>query len=918
MHKDARSLVIAEAYKLQSVKVIEELNSSLSGLAGPEAGVRFERCGPNELQGKKKATALVIFFRQFLNPLVYILAAAATIKVVVKGPLDAFMIIAVLLFMAVVGFIQEYRAGRSMDALLKLSAPKAKVKRNGRVCVVPAQELVPGDIILLEAGDKIPADGRLLEAASLKINESSLTGESIPVDKNADVIVQEVALGERKNMVYCGTAVASGRGQAIVTATGMNMEIGKIASAIQGIKDEKTSLQKNIEQLGATLVWIVVGVCFVLVLLGFWKGMNGSEVFMLAVAAAVAAIPESLPAVVTAVLAMGMQRMVRHNALIRKLVAVETLGSTTVICSDKTGTLTVNQMTVREIFVEKKTIEVSGDGYQPSGDFFHKAVKVRNFDSVDLELCLRIGLLCNDAVLTEKEDSYEVIGDPMEGALVVAAAKAGMNKEDETNRYPRLDEIPFQSDRQYMATLHGDGEKRIIFVKGSLECILSKAAYCVTRGKKELLTEALRSEFMNAADTMAGKSMRVLAMAFAECDSCVNRLNEKDVDGQLILVGFCGMIDPPREEARKAIAACQEGGIKVVMTTGDNLVTGQAIAAALGIQGKESFTGTQLNGISDQELAKKVIDVSVFARIEPLHKLRIVQAFKSQGAIVAMTGDGINDAPALEAADIGVVMGITGTDVAKEAADIILTDDNFATIVTAVEEGRAIFNRLRNVIFFLMTTCFGELFSLILAILFTGQASLVPLQILWINLITGALITIPLGLEPHVGDEMSYPPRDSRVGLIYPGMLKRIVILASMLGIGAFLVFLWTLRHYELHEARTMTFCSIVAFEWLMAFNARSDEHTIIRLGFFKNPWLFVAILAGVALQMPVIYIPFLHRFFDTVPLKGFEWGIVLIPGVSIFIIESLRKFFAPKFYSAGKWNLNKPTPIAVPRGVNP
>ncbi len=896
------NIVIAEAYKHRSEELISALYSSVLGITETDAHERLQRYGSNELQGKKKVTAIVIFFRQFLNPLVYILVAAATIKAVVKGPVDALTIIAVLLFMAIVGFIQEYRAGKAMDALMKLSAPKAKVKRGGFVRVVLAREIVPGEIILLEAGDKVPADGRLLEAASLKINEASLTGESLPVDKNIAAIEKEVSLGERKNMVYCGTAVVSGRGQAVVTQTRMNTEIGKIAAAVQGIKEEKTSLQRSIDQLGKSLIWIILGVCGVLVLIGFWKGMNAVDVFMLAVAAAVAAIPEGLPAVVTVVLASGMQRMARHNAIIRKLVAVETLGSTTVICSDKTGTLTLNQMTVREIFVDGKTIEVSGYGYNPSGEFSHKAIQIKSSDFDGLELFLRSGLLCNDASLSKEGDSYAVIGDPTEGALIVAAEKAGMNKTGENERYPRLDEIPFQSDRQYMATLHSYGAKKIIFVKGSLERILPKAAYCFKQGKKELLTEALRSEFMNTADAMAGKAMRVLAMAFAEYASGGDSLNEKDIEGQLTLVGVCGMIDPAREEAKQAIAACHGGGIKVVMATGDNLMTAQAISSWLGIKGNISFTGRQLTEMSDQELREKVMDVSVFARIEPLHKLRIVQAFKNQGAIVAMTGDGVNDAPALEAADIGVAMGITGTDVAKEASDVVLADDNFATIVTAVEEGRAIFNRLRNVVFFLMVTCFGELLTLVLALLFTGQAPLVPLQILWINLVTGGLISIPLGLEPRVGDELSFPPRDPRVGLIYPGMVKRIAVLASMLGIGAFLVFLWTLRHFELHEARTMAFCTIVVFEWLVAFNARSDEHTIFHLGLFKNPWLFGAILIGVALQMMVIYIPFMHRFFDTVPLEGFEWGIALLPGISIFIIETLRKLFVPKLYSTGKW----------------
>ena len=880
---------ISNAYKMSADEVISALTSSISGLSEQEVSRRLIQYGPNKLEGRKKASAITLFFRQFLNPLVYILVAAATIKAVVKGPLDALTIAGVLLFMAVVGFIQEYRAGKAMDALLHMAAPKAKVKRNGSITVIDAAQIVPGDVIVLEAGDKAPADGRLIEAASLKINESSLTGESLPVEKTTQPIRGDMSLGERKNMVYAGTAVVIGRAAAVVTATGMQTEIGKIAAAVQGVKEEKTSLQKSIDRLGTTLIWIILGVCTMLVVLGLSKNMSAVDVFMLAVAAAVAAIPEGLPAVVTVVLAAGMQRMARHNAIIRKLVAVETLGSTTVICSDKTGTLTQNRMTVQELFTGGATIRPDKQGFDMKKD-------------PGAGLCLRVGLLCSDASVTEKDGARTVLGDPTEGALVLAALDAGMTPDEEKARYPRVSEIPFQSERQYMATLHQDGEKKLIFAKGSLERLLPKAAYFIKDGKKQPLTDSSRAEFTKAAENMARNAMRVLTLTYAEASSAADTLTERDLEGSLVIAGLCGMIDPPRDEARKAVAACHGGGIKVIMATGDNLVTGRAIATQIGLKGSLSLTGSQLSGMTDAELAAQIEDVSVCARIEPLHKMRIIQAFKGRGHIVAMTGDGVNDAPALEAADIGVAMGITGTDVAKESADMVLADDNFATIVTAVEEGRSIFNRLRNVLFFMMVTCFGELSTIMLSIIFTGESPLTPLQILWINLVTGALIAIPLGLEPRVGDELLNPARHPKAGLIYPGMIARIGVIAGLLGTGAFLVFFWTLRHYEIHEARAMAFCSIVVFEWLVAFNARSDEHTIFKLGFFKNPWLFGAVVTGAALQLLVIYTPFLHRFFDTVPLKGFEWGIALMPGLSIFIFETLRKLAAPRLYAAGKW----------------
>ncbi len=903
-HDDQRHFHdMTDAYQRQIEAVYSALGTSRDGLSESEAQARLARQGSNLIAGRKRATAFGLFFRQFLNPLVYLLVGAATLKAVVKGPVDALTIVGVLLFMAIVGFIQEFRAGKAMDALLQLAAPRAKVRRNGQLAVIEARELVAGDVVVLDAGDQVPADARLIEAVDLKVNESSLTGESLPTNKQTERIDHEVPLGERKNMIYSGTPIVLGRGQAVVTATGMRTEIGRIAAAVRGITQGKTSLQKSIDQLGHSLVWIVLGVCVVLITLGLWNRLSPVDVLMLAVAAAVAGIPEGLPAVVTVVLATGMQRMARHSAIVRKLIAVETLGSTTVICSDKTGTLTLNQMTVQTIFADGQMIEVSGQGYRPDGGFSSGGMKVTIEAGSTLDQCLRVGLLCNDAIWRPEGDGYAVVGDPTEAALIVAAAKAGMDKAGQEARYPRRQEIPFQSQRQYMATSHGGIDAGMVCVKGSLERLLPMAGRQMRQGRSVELTEADRAEWLAAAESMGGKAMRVLAIATAENPVDGETLSEQSLQGRLSMVGLCGMIDPPRQEAKEAIASCHRGGIRVVMVTGDNIHTGQAIASELGIRGRLSMSGTQLAEMSDEQLHQTVEDTGVFARIEPLHKLRIVRAFQNRGHVVAMTGDGVNDAPALEAADIGVAMGITGTDVAKESADMVLADDNFATIVTAVEEGRAIFQRLRNVVFFLMTTCFGELLSLTLAMAFVGEASLVPLQILWINLVTGALVAIPLGLEPQSGEELDWPPRDPKVGLLYPGMLLRIGALSSLLGIGALMVFVWTLRHYEIHEARTMTFCSIVAFEWFLALNARSDRRTVFQLGLFGNPWLWVTLGAGFVLQGMVIYTPFFHRFFDTVSLRPFEWGIAILPGLLIFAIETLRKRIAPGLFSAGQWS---------------
>lgn len=889
------------AHHLEIDRVLAELKSSANGLSAAEAAGRLGAYGFNLLVSRDRPTPLSIFFRQFLNPLVYILVVAASIKAYVKGPLDALVIIGVLLFMAIVGFIQEMRAESAMASLLRLSAPKAKVLRNGSVEIIESRLIVPGDIIILETGDKIPADARLSEAVTLKVNESSLTGESLPVLKKTSILLSDVPLAERKNMVFMGTTVAYGRGKAVVVATGMKTEIGRVAGAVRAIRKDKTSLQKSIEYLGHTLIWIVLGFCAVLFALGLWKGMNFTEVFMLAVSAAVAAIPESLPAVVTIVLAMGMQRMARNQAIIRKLIAVETLGSTTVICSDKTGTLTLNQMTVERLFTHDQWIEVSGTGYDITGEFTRGGKPFAYSDDQAISQLLKTAVLCNDARLVKGDAGADIQGDPTEGALVVLAAKAGLDKATVEKDAPRLLEIPFESEKQYMVTLHRETVNRVARVKGSLEKILPMAGHYLDSGRVVSLTENVRQKFMNAAESMSKNALRVLAFAYAEVISEADNLSDDMYRGKLILAGLCGMLDPHRDEVVQSIKQCHGGGIKVVMATGDNKVTAGAIAKAVGIKDGEVWTGQDLQKISDDELAKKIEGVSVFARIEPLHKLRIVQAFKNRGHVVAMTGDGVNDAPALEAADIGIAMGITGTDVAKESSDMVLADDNFSSIVTAVEEGRAIFNRLRNVLLFMLTTCFGELLVLLLGVLFIGHAPLVPLQILWINLVTGAIMAIPLGMEPRVGDELDYPPRSSRVGLLYPGMLFRVAFLSGMLALGSLAIFVWAYDIYELHEARTLAFCAIVMFEWLVAFNARSDQRTIFQLGLFKNRPLFIALLVAIPLQLIVVYTPFLHDPFDTVPLKAGEWGLALMPGLAIFLIETLRKIFFPRLFNKGK-----------------
>jgi len=897
-------------HNLSTGEALEAFGSRRSGLTGDEASSGRMRYGPNELKGKKKTPPLIVFLRQFLSPLIYVLMVAAIISLIVEHFIDAGVILGVLFLNAAIGFIQEARAEKAMEALIRMAAPRASVRRDGAIKVIPAREVVPGDIVLLETGDKIPADARLIEVSNLKVNEAMLTGESMPVDKHTDAIHEDVPMPERKNMVHMGTIVNYGRATAMVVRTGMATDIGQIATAIQEIKSEKTPLQKNISKLSRYIVILFLGICALLVAVGLLQGLDWLEIFLLAVAAAVSAIPEGLPTVVTVVLAVGMHIMARRNAIIRKLVAVETLGSATVICSDKTGTLTRNEMTVQRLYVDGQTIEVTGEGYIPQGEFRRDGQTIDLQNEPSINLVLRIGMLCNDSFLTRRDNDEccDIYGDPTEGALLVAATKAGLNKEKLEKAFPRLDEIPFQSEKQYMATLHPRDGGRVVYVKGSVEKILALSKYKLKGKQPTPITGKDVDTIMQANDAMARQALRVIATAYAELPSELEDLKDEHIRGNLVFVGLAGMADLPREEAKEAVRLCKQAGIRVVMITGDHKVTAESIARQLDLPAGRTVTGSELKQMSDEELYEQVEDISVFARIEPLHKLRIVNALKSHGHVVAMTGDGVNDAPALKAANIGIAMGITGTDVAKEGSDMILADDNFASVVAAVEEGRVIFNRLRNVLFFLLSTNLGELLALTLALLFVGKAPLLAVQIIWINLVTDTTAAVPLGLEPKVGDELKQPPRHPGVGLVFPGLLLRIAFMATFMGVGVFLIFRWAEPRMSLEEARTITFCTMVAFEWFRAFNARSGQYTIFRLGIFRNRWLLMSTAVAISLQLFVVYTPFMQVAFSTVPLTLDKWGIALLAGVSLFIIEETRKALFPRLFSLGQWRPLKET----------
>ncbi|MBX7065921.1 MAG: HAD-IC family P-type ATPase [Parachlamydiales bacterium] len=859
-----------EWHLLSSDETIQGLKTTPHGLSEKEASFRLKGEGPNQITGSKGPTVWKVLFDQFFSPFVIILVVAVAIKFVVSSHMDAIVLLLTLCLMVLIGFFQEWKAEKAIAALKQLTAHKCKVKRDGQVKIIPSEWLVPGDEIFLEMGDKVPADARLLEAKNLKIDQSMLSGESLPCEKDAETRVGMVPLSDRANMVYTGTVVVYGKAVAIVTATGMNTELGKIATSLEEIQPEPTPLEKSVKSLGHWMLALIGMAIAFFVVVSFYKGLSWVDIFLLGVAAAVSAIPEGLPAAFSITLATGMHLMAKKHAITRKLSAVETLGSTTVICSDKTGTLTLNQMTTAEI--------ATHDGKMAFN-------QIRTPGHV-LSKMLQIGTLCNDALLSKEG----AIGDPTEAAILRAADHFGVRA-----NLPRMGEIPFLSENLYMATQHIDKDKQIVCVKGAPEKILSFCSSVLSEREVLPLNQEAKKRIQDQISEMTDNALRLIAVAYIEAPHFLEPFTEESFRGRLVFTGIFGLIDPPRKEVIAAIEECKKAGVRVVMITGDNPNTALAIGRMLHLPPGDAMTGTEIESSSDAALIEKIGKVSVFARVEPKHKLRIVRAFQSQGHVVAMTGDGVNDAPALEAANIGVAMGIAGTDVAKESADIVLSDDRFDSIIAAIEEGRAIFNRLRNVASFLITASFGELFGLILTVFVLGVAPLTPLQILWVNLISGSIVAIPLGFEPKTGAEMKQPPRSPRSRLLYRGMVYRICWLGLVLGLGAFMIF------YET-RARTIVLTSLVCFEWLIAFTLRSEETPLRKLGLLKNPHLLIAIGSALLLHLCILYIPFFQKVFGTTALGLKQWGIALIPGVFIFLMEWARKEFFPHLFSAGKW----------------
>jgi Ca2+-transporting ATPase len=884
MHTSHTSPFIPHTRTVQDV--LKELQTSeATGLSQEEATKRLLEHGPNELTASKQIHWWELLLEQLKNMLVIILIIAVALSAFLGHEVEAIAIGVIVLFAVLLGFIQEFRAEKAMEKLRAMAAPAATVIRDGAEKEIPAKEVVPGDIVILKTGDKIPADGRLIEAVNLKADEASLTGESVATEKHTDPLSDPaLSAGDKKNMVFAGTAATYGRGKFVVTSTGMHTEFGKIAGLLQTVKTEDTPLQKNLDLVGKRLAQIALVIVVIISVLGFYRGEPLLEIFIFGIALAVAVVPEALPAVVTISLAIGVQRMVKRHALIRRLPAVETLGSTTVICSDKTGTLTKDEMTIRQIWTDGDFIDVSGAGYEPTGQFSIKGQKTEPSSTV-LEL-LQGGVLSSDAKLTKEGDMHDIKGDPTEGAFVVAAAKANMFREELDKAFPRVGEIPFSSETKRMTTLHKGESGHVAYAKGAVEIVLESCTRKWGKHGEEPLADEDRKKILDAAKEMAKNAMRVLAVARK------GGSNLKDAEGGMKFLGLVGMIDPPRKEAKDAIRLCKQAGIKVVMITGDHPVTAEAIARELGLLTTEKVvTGAELEKMDETTFDREVESIGVYARVSPAHKLRVVGALQKKGHIVAMTGDGVNDAPALKKADIGIAMGITGTDVTKEAAAMTLTDDNFASIVAAIEEGRGIFGNIKKYLMYLLSANIGEIGLMTGATILGLPLPLSAVQILYINLATDGLPALALAVDPPEKDLMNRPPRNPRVGIF----TRPVVLLMIIGGMWSMLANL-SLFHWSLlsgkgeSEAMTMCFLCLVLIEFFKAYSFRSDRHSIIK-GMFSNTWLNTAIGWEFVLLMFVVYLPILHIPFDTFSLPLEDWLVLLPVAFSIIPVLEIAKW---------------------------
>jgi P-type Ca2+ transporter type 2C len=888
-------------HTLAEADVAQALQADLtSGLTSAEAVRRRQLFGPNALAESKSRSVVSILVDQFKSLIVALLIAATVVAFALGENVEAIAVLVVIVLNAIVGFLTEWRADQALNALERQAAPSAQVLREGQERQIPAAELVPGDVVILAAGDRVPADGRVVESVRLQADEAALTGESQAVSKTVELVAERNApLGDRVNMAFLGAVVTDGRGRMLVTATGARTEMGRIGTLIEEAGSRETPLERKLQQLGNGLVGVVIVLCGVIVLAGWWRGNSFLSMLEVGISLAIAAVPEGLPAVTTMTLAIGMQRMARMGALIRRLPAVETLGSTTVICTDKTGTLTRNEMTVQALQLADRRIEISGTGFSAQGDFLENSRTIDARADAQVALALRIGVLCSDAKLNAGDDGPAILGDPTEGALLVAAAKAGINKDELEQEFPRIAEIPFNSDSRRMTTVHQTPEGRIVaYVKGAPAVVTGASINMLHASGVVPMSDRARQETLERGRELAGRALRVLALAYKELPE---NYREDDLANELVFVGMVGMIDPLREEAKQAIETCRQAGIRTVMITGDQEATAAEIGRQLGLdrdlhgRPRRTAHGRDLADLGADAWRKLAAEVGVFARVAPEHKLRIVEALQAEGEVAAMTGDGVNDAPALKKADIGIAMGIKGTEAAKEAAAMVITDDNFATIVRAVEQGRIIYANILRFVHYLFSCNLAEILVVFIALTLGWPLPLGALQILWLNMLTDVFPALALAMEPSSPDVMNRPPRDPRERLMRPRFVWLIAWQGLLLAAATLLAFYVGMHWYGKQgdgqpHAMTLAFMTLALSQVFHAFNARSPRRSAFTSRLFTNAWLWAAVVVCLTLQIAAVYAPFLQAVLKTTTLTGGDWAIVLACSlVPLAVVELVK-----------------------------
>ncbi|MGB8951442.1 MAG: calcium-transporting P-type ATPase, PMR1-type [Candidatus Aminicenantales bacterium] len=886
-------------WHLDIQEVARQLATDLSsGLSSQEVQARLAKYGPNQLLEKKGRSPLSIFLEQFGNFIIWVLIGAAMVSGFLREWVDALAIIAIVILNAILGFIQEHRAEKSLLALRKLSAPSSRVIRENQRQVIPSSGLVPGDLIELEAGDHIPADARVVwHTPNFAVLEASLTGESTPVMKTTLVLEErEVPLAERANILYLGTAVVSGKARGVIVETGMETELGRIAGMIQSIERETTPLQRRLEHFGRWIIYLCFGIVGIVFLLEILRGGKLIDMFLTSVSLAVAAIPEGLPAVVTIALALGVQRMVKRHVLIRKLPAVEALGCATVICSDKTGTLTKNEMTVRVVYTHSGLFHVTGTGYDPKGEIVFQDNPVKTQDFPDLMHCLTCGILCNSAELKLEGDKYKIIGDPTEGAILTCAAKTGLWKETLESRFSFIEEIPFDSERKKMTVVRREisSGRYFAYVKGAPDVLLEDCAAVEEHGRRRALDKSDREKILKVNNELSNQALRVLALAYRVFEKEPDLYDARNIEKDLTFLGMMAMIDPPREEVKDAVEKCRNSGIDTVMITGDHKNTAIAIARELGFfkEGALALTGEELDGLSEEEFQRNVRRISVYARVSPEHKLRAVRAWRQQSDVVAMTGDGVNDAPAVKEADIGVAMGITGTDVTKEVSEMVITDDNFASIVAAVEEGRGIYDNIKKFIHYLLSCNTGEILVMFVASLLGLPVPLLPIQILWVNLVTDGLPALALGMDPVDPDIMKRPPRPPKEPIITRARAKLILAQGAFIAFCSLLAFCFVLfvENEGIARARTAALIALTCSQLFHSLNCRSQSESLFKIGLLSNVRLVYAATASFFLQLAIIFIPFTQRIFKVEALSILDLAVLtVISSLPFWAMELLK-----------------------------